>query len=50
MKAEHQLVEGRRIALTGATRKIKLRSPVVRIRAQGRCIAAPYDRTLLAVR
>ena len=50
MKTPHQIVEGRRIAAVGATRKVKLRSPVVRIRARGRCIAAPYDRTLLAVR
>jgi len=39
MKAPHQRVEGRPIAAAGAPRKVKLRSPVVRI----------YDRTLLAV-
>ena len=49
VKAQHQRVEGRRIAATGATRKVKLCSPTVRIRARGRSMTGLYDRTLLAV-
>ncbi|HJW66277.1 MAG TPA: hypothetical protein VJ419_00715, partial [Gaiellaceae bacterium] len=37
VEPEHELVEGRRIAAAGATRKLKLCSPVVCIRALGRC-------------
>ena len=47
-KAQHQLIEGRRIAAVGATRKLKLCPPVFRTRARGRCMAGLYDRTLLA--
>ena len=33
IETEHELVEGRRVAAAGATRKVNLCSPVVRIRA-----------------
>ena len=49
VEPEHELVEGRRIAAAGATRKLKLCSPVFRIRTRGRCTAGLYDRTLLAL-
>jgi hypothetical protein len=36
VKTLHQLVEGRRVAVTGTTRKLELCSPIVRIRSRGR--------------
>jgi hypothetical protein len=48
-KAQHQLVEGRRIAAAGATRKLEFCSPVFRIRTWGCCMAGLYDRTLLVL-
>src|SRR5215472_4824166 len=50
MKAPYQLVESRRVATAGATRKLELCPPIVRIGSRGRCIANLDDRSLLAKR
>src|SRR5262245_22017004 len=48
VKAEHELLKGRRIAVAGATRKLELCSPVVRIRTlrrhTPRCLPREYGR------
>jgi len=47
MKALHEIVKGGRVAAVGATRKVEFRSPIVRVRTLGPCIAGLYDRTHL---
>jgi hypothetical protein len=50
LKAPYQLVESRRVATVGATRKLELCPSIVRIGSRDRCIADLDDRSLLARR
>ncbi len=48
VKSRHQFIEGPRIAVTGAMRKLKFCPAAIRIRVPGHALAGFDDRTLLS--